>query len=62
MQSHTQRRRQLEALRPRQPKNDVNTGAIEPAEADSERDQAVDASPALRQAHFMKRCAQRDLI
>mgnify|MGYP003387179230 CR=1 len=56
MQSQVQRRRLQGVLRPRQPRNDVNTGALVPAN---------DPEDALRGAdrdEFSRRCAERDLI
>lgn len=61
MQSHIQRRRQLDVFRPRQPRNDVNAGAL-PQEGAEESAPSPEASPEERQYHFLKRCARRDLL
>jgi hypothetical protein len=67
MQSHAQRRRQQSVLRPRQTKNDVNTGAL----ATPPTDKGAGAPPeamqeATREAEAalesVRRCAERDLI
>jgi hypothetical protein len=63
MQSHAQRRRQQSVLRPRQTKNDVNTGAL----AKPPTDKGAGAPPeATQQAEAalesVRRCAERDLI
>lgn len=59
MNSHAQRRRQQNVLRPRQCKNDVNTGALGPrpaAQAEPEPKALNAVTPSMR------RCAERDLI
>jgi hypothetical protein len=61
MQSHIQRRRQLDVFRPRQPRNDVNAGAL-PPEGSEQALPGEEASPEERQYHFLKRCARRDLL
>jgi hypothetical protein len=61
MQSHVQRRRQQGVFQPRQPRNDVNAGAMPVAETETQVP-APEASPKERQDHYAKRCAQRDLI
>lgn len=58
MNPHAQRRRQQNVLRPRQSKNDVNTGALGPRPAGDEA--APKSLDAL--AESMRRCAERDLI
>ena len=58
MQSYVQRRRQLDVFRPRQPRNDVNAGAL----PSQEETIGADATPQERQDHFVKRCARRDLF
>jgi hypothetical protein len=58
-QSHVQRRRQQSVFRPRQTKNDVNTGALSHppgVEADAA------GTPDRELSDFMRRCAERDLI
>jgi hypothetical protein len=63
MQSHAQRRRQQSVLRPRQTKNDVNTGALatHPPEKGSEAGPV--ATPEAEAAlESVRRCAERDLI
>jgi len=59
MQSYVQRRRQLDVFRPRQPRNDVNSGAT-PVPADETAPD--DATAEERQDLYTKRCAQRHLI
>ena len=59
MQSHVQRRRQLDVFRPRQPRNDVNAGSLPQHEGEL---LGADATPQQRQDHFAKRCARRDLF
>lgn len=63
MQSQVQRLRHLSAFRPRQPRNDVNTGAL-PPNSDPALPEAPgeEASHEERERHFLKRCARRDLL
>lgn len=58
MDTHARRRRQQSVLRPRQSKNDVNTGALHqrPPEESPEPGKLADV------AESMRRCAERDLI
>ena len=59
----TQRRRQVEALRPRQSMNNVNTGALGGA---SSTEDHVDPAPAhgsgRTKRDYLRQCAQLDLI
>lgn len=59
MQSYVQRRRQLDVFRPRQPRNDVNSGAT-PVPAEEAAPEG--ATPEERHDLYIKRCAQRHLI
>ncbi len=58
MNTHAQRRRQQSVLRPRQSKNDVNTGAL------SQRalEETVKSGKPADVAESMRRCAERDLV
>ncbi len=58
-QSHVQRRRQQSVFRPRQTKNDVNTGALSQHPQGNELEAAT---PGREISDFMRRCAERDLI
>ncbi len=60
MQSHVQRRRQLDVFRPRQPRNDVNAGASPVPPAEEAAPEGATAEE--RHDHYIKRCAQRHLI
>ena len=59
-QSHVQRRRQQSVFRPRQTKNDVNTGAL--SHPTEEGHEAAAVSQNRDTTEFMRRCAERDLI
>ena len=59
MQSHVQRRRQLDVFRPRQPRNDVNAGSKPETGGEALPE---GATPEERQDLYIKRCAQRHLI
>ena len=63
MQSHAQRLRQQRVLRPRQAKNDINTGALATPSPDKSSGAVPEpAPPAGSEADTVRRCTKRDLI